>query len=152
MVVSFDIGSFKMWKKPNYHFIRNIKEYVKWYKALLLIVIIPLVFFSLEEFFSLSHYDLETFEDYTRNFIYFHFAFLCYFFVIVSGAASWQEYHRSDTALHSIGCSMILIFPFTNVYVHYLIKVMSAKQLRSCFFSKNPFGSLTIPSSNAVLI
>ena len=40
---------------------------------------------------------------------------------------------------------MISIFPFTNdVYVHYLIKVMSAKQLRSCFFSKNPFGSLTI--------
>ena len=48
---------------------------------------------------------------------------------------------------------MISIFPFTNdIYVHYLIKVMSAKQLRSCFFSKNPFGSLTIPSSNAILV
>ena len=74
--------------KKNYHFIRNIKEYMKWYQALLLIVIIPLVFLSLEEFFSLSHYDLETFEDFTKNFIYLQFAFLCYFFVTVSGDAS----------------------------------------------------------------
>lgn len=113
----------------------------KWYKALLLIVIIPLVFQSRRVLQS-SHYDLETSEDYTRRFIYLQFTFLCYFFVMVSGDALWQECHRSDTGF------ILLDVPWFWFFL-LLMMFMFITWLRGCLlsswvvvFSKNPFGSL----------